>query len=303
MKTLLLNGLAFLAILTLMTACITESACDREKENYAVKFEVTDYQPDELHSFDSLTPRSISLSFYPKNNSEIVIKKFNSEKGTIPIEKGEYDILIYTSDFYDIDANFYRGIENIDLVESHTRNKVGDDGVITMVEPDPLFVAHIEKYVVGSSLDDIEVEFRPLVYTYRFCVEVKGLGYVKSARAQISGLYSSAYLKSGAHREDEIAQMVVNLTKSGVDRLCGEFRCFGSHQRSDVERTITLALVNAAGETKTVRLSNLTAKIKSLPKGGVIVIDEKIVIESGGAEGGFVPGVGDWDYDRRPLPI
>ena len=303
MKPLFTSLLAMLSIPTLITACIKEPPCGREKEGQTVKFEVTDYLPDELNSFDNLTPRSISLSFYPSNNSEMVVKKLNAEKGQLSIEKGEYDILIHTSDFYDIDANFYRGMENIDFAEAHTRQKIGEDGVITISEPDPLFVAHIAHYVVGTSFDNIKVEFRPLVYTYRFCIEVEGLGYVKSAKAQVAGLYSSAYLKSGAHREEEIAQMVVSLSKSGDDRLCGEFRCFGSHQRGDVEHTITIALVNAAGETKTVRLSNLTARIKALPNGGTIIIDEKIVIESGGTDGGFKPGVDDWDDDKRPLPV
>lgn len=303
MKPLFITVLGLILISILITACIKGSPCGRDNEGYTVKFGVTDYLPDVLHSFDSLTPRSISLSFYPKNNSEIVVKKLNAENGEISIEKGQYDILIHTSDFYDIDANFYRSMENINLAEAHTRQKVGEDGVITISESDPLFIAHVENYVVGTPSDNIKVEFRPLVYTYRFCIKVEGLGYVKSAKAQVTGLYSSVHLKSGTHREEEIAQMVVNLSKSGGDRLCGEFRCFGSHQRSNVEHTITIALVNAAGETKTVRLNNLTAKIKALPNGGEIGIDEKIVIESGGTDGGFIPGVDDWDNDKRPLLI
>lgn len=303
MKPLLRTVLALLSIPMLTTSCVKDPPCDREKEGHTVKFEVADYLSDDLHSFDNLIPRSIGLSFYPSNNSEVVIKKLNAEKGQISIKKGEYDILIHTSDFYDIDANFYQGMENIDFAEAHTRQKIGEDGVITISEPDPLFVANIDNYVVGTHFDNIKLEFRPLVYTYRFCIDIEGLVYVKSAKAQVTGLYSSAYLKSGAHREEEIAQIVVNLSKSGGDMICGEFRCFGSHQRGNVEHTITIALVNAAGETKTVRLNKLTAKIKALPNGGKIAIDEKIVIESGGTEGGFKPGVDDWDDDKRPLPI
>lgn len=144
MKTLLIPGLVLFSTPILLAACIKEPPCTEDPQNYKVKFEVTDYLPDELHSFDNLTPRSISLSFYPSNNSEMVIKKLNAVNGQMSIEKGEYDILIHTSDFYDIDANFYRGMENIDFAEAHTRQKVGDGGVITVSEPDPLFAANIE---------------------------------------------------------------------------------------------------------------------------------------------------------------
>lgn len=303
MKKFSIIRYALLLILILLTACIYESPCDGEKGNVKVKFEVTGYLSDALNSFDDITPRSITLFLYQGDNVEAISKKINSEKGEISVAKGKYDIMIYTSDFYVADANFYKSMENQELAEAHTRQKIGENGVITMSEPDPLFVAYVGDYIAGTQFDNIKIEFLPLVYTYRFCIYVNGLNYVKTSKALITGLYSSVYLKNGNHREDEVAQISVNLTKKEGNMLCGEFRSFGSHQQSNVNHTITVALINTIGETKTVKLDDLTQIIKALPTGGEIVIDQKIVIESSGEDGGFKPGVDDWENDKRPLPV
>ena len=55
--------------------------------------------------------------------------------------------------------------------------------------------------------------------------------------------------------------------------------------------SITLYFVN--GDVIVMKLKDLTSQIKTLTRGGEIIVEEQLEIK--GPSGGFQPGVGDWD--------
>lgn len=77
----------------------------------------------------------------------------------------------------------------------------------------------------------------------------------------------------------------------GKGEIYGEFWSFGPNQREEIVNSITLYFVN--GDVITMKLKDLTGQIKTLTRGGEIIVEE--VIEIKGPPGGFQPGVGDWD--------
>jgi hypothetical protein len=76
----------------------------------------------------------------------------------------------------------------------------------------------------------------------------------------------------------------------GNGELYGEFWSFGPNQREDIVNSITLYFVN--GDVIVIKLKDLTSRIKSLTRGGEIVVEEYLEIK--GPAGGFAPIVGDW---------
>lgn len=296
-------------LVILLVSCRKELSdnCDDTQE-MIVEVKITDLLPDYLNSFEELDLRSVSVWFYTTDGSTVINKKITGNDGSFSIPYGKYSVFIFSSDFYELDAVLYRGEKTTQSYEAYVRQYT-ENGTLFANEPDPLFCTYVEEFVIDRSFEMLPVKLTPLVYTYRFQILVEGIDYLSGASATVSGMYTSAFLKDGSHRTTESASMKVPitkaLTKDTEGYLQGEFRSFGSHQGSDVKHKITLALSNGV-TTKVVELDDLTDKIKSLPRGGEIVITQKIVITNGGGGGGdgdYNPGITDWDDIVIQLPI
>ena len=291
-----------------VVSCIREEPCNEADENENVEIAITDLLPDSLATFENLNTRTASLTFYQSAENLSYTKTISGESGKISMPDGNYSLLVYTSDFFELDAVFYRGMEHPETAEAYARQQT-ENGILYVEEPDPLFCSYVENFNPDEHSDKLSIVLQPHVFTYRFKIAVEGIRYLQSAVATVTGVYTSSYLKDGHHREDEEAAMKVQLKKTEVNPeknegyLYGEFRSFGSHQRKDVKHHLSIALSN--GETKIVELDDLTTLIKSMPHGGEIVIKQKIVIKDngGGGQGSdFNPGLTDWDDVEIPVP-
>lgn len=292
-----------------VVSCIRDNEpCDECEKKETVDVAITDLLPDSLATFEDLNMRTASMVLYPSSGKSSFAQTLYGENGKISLPCDSYSLLIYTSDFFELDANYYRGMEQPETAESYVRQQI-ENGIIYVDEPDPLFSSYIENYNPEESSEKLSVTLRPRVFTYRFKIAVEGIQYLQSAMATVTGMYTSAFLKDGHHREGEEGTMRVVLKKTEVNPeknegyLYGEFRSFGPHQRKDVKHHISISLSN--GETKVVELDDLTTPIKSLTRGGEILIKQKIVIKdngSGGQGGDFNPGVVDWEDIEIPVP-
>lgn len=255
----------------------------------------------------TLTPGSFSLIAYPKDGSGPVMQeRVKGTSGTVYITPAVYDILVYSSDFYELDGIFYRGLDNPETAEAFTRQALkSKDGVkseFVMENPDPLFAYLYEDFEVVPGENVLNVELIPRSYKYWFTVDVDGLDYITSAYMEIAGMYTSAFLTSGANRDDEYGiQMVETRIIKDENKIYGEFYSFGPHQSEDVRNTMVLTFIN--GRTIKVELNDMTPQIKILTHGGEIPIEQKIVINVGDSGAGFNPGVDDWDDDVVEIPI
>jgi hypothetical protein len=174
------------------------------------------------------------------------------------VQEGIYDLLVYTSDFNEYDANFYRNTGIKENAETYTRQTPIDQQARTdvtemyMVEPDPTFSVLSEEIVVFQGEEDnvVEVEFVQKSFKYYLTIKARGLQNIHTATMYISGMYTTAFLTNDDHRMNEAGTQTVNMeiirTKPssaeeyGKGELYGEFWSFGPNLREDISNTIKL---------------------------------------------------------------
>lgn len=286
-----------------------------EHRNLTIRAHIDDYALDQLLSQKSNgyskpgEPRTTSYILYEKNSQKVAYSgSFDGLEGGMYVQEGIYDLLVYTTDFNEYDANFFRGMNKKETAETHTRQTPIDDvsprsdvTEVYMVEPDPTFSVLKEEIVVfqGQENEVVEVEFVQKSFKYYLTIKAKGLQNIHTAKMNISGMYTQAYLTNEDHRMNEAGIQTVDMEITRYDpkdvlgegEIYGEFWSFGPNAREDISNSITLYFIN--GDVITMKLQDLSPQIKTLTRGGEIIVTEKLEIK--GPSGGFQPGVGDWD--------
>ncbi len=278
-------------------------------------------------------PRTTSYILYEKTTGKVAYRgSFKGLQGGMYVQEGLYDLLVYTTDFNEYDANYFIGMDRSETAETHTRqvpldhqpaeaDETSEDGEpdqkapptdvheVWMVEPDPTFGVLLEDVAVFKNQENrlIEAMFEQKSFKYYLTIECTGLQNIHTAKMNLSGLYTSAYLAHDNHRMDEAGsqsiELKINRTKPtnpedlGKGELYGEFWSFGPHQREDIVNSITLYFIN--GDTITIMLDEeytSQEQIKSLTRGGEIIL--KKVVEVKGPPSGFAPDVEDWGENQ-----
>ena len=286
-----------------------------EHRNLTIRAHIDDYALDQLLSQKSNgyskpgEPRTTSYVLYEKNSQKVAYSgSFDGLEGGMYVQEGIYDLLVYTTDFNEYDANFFRGMNKKETAETHTRQTPIDEASprsdvqeVYMVEPDPTFSVLKEEIVVfqGQENEVVEVEFVQKSFKYYLTIKAKGLQNIHTAKMNISGMYTQAYLTNEDHRMNEAGIQTVDMEITRYDpkdvlgegEIYGEFWSFGPNVREDIFNTITLYFIN--GDVITMKLQDLSPQIKQLTRGGEIIVTEKLEIK--GPASGFQPGVGDWN--------
>lgn len=314
-------------IKTLMALCLTlllllPSACQRkdllephDHYNLIIKANFDDHALSQLlsHKSDGYSkpgePKTTKYVIYEKTTQKVArTGSFKGLQGGVYLPEGMYDLLLYTSDFNELDANFFRGLNTKETAETYTRQNAAPDRAsrsdvteVYMVEPDPTFSVLHEDIIVFEGHEDqlLEVEFVQKSFKYYLTIKAKGLQNIHTAKMHISGMYTTAYLTHEEHRTNEagIQTIDMDITRydyndmTGEGEIYGEFWSFGPNQREDISNSITLYFIN--GDVITMKLQDLSPQIKTLTRGGEIIVTEKLEIK--GPPGGFQPGVGDWN--------
>lgn len=269
-------------------------------------------------------PRTTSYVLYEKNTGKLAYRgSFNGLQGAMYVQEGLYDLLVYTTDFNEYDANFFIGMDRPETAETHTRQAPINENPpaessedeepadkaphpdikeVWMVEPDPTFGVLVEDVAVFKDLENkvVDVEFVQKSFKYYLTIRCTGLQNIHSAQMNISGMYTTAFLSNEDHRMNEAGtqtlDLQINRTKPtnpedlGKGELYGEFWSFGPNQNDEIINTITLHFVN--GDVISKRLKDLTSQIKTLTRGGEIIVEE--IVEIKGPPSGFQPGTEDW---------
>ena len=255
-------------------------------------------------------PRTTKYVLFEKTTQKVAYTgSFKGLRGGVYVkEEGIYDLMVYTSDFNALDANFFRGMDSWKTAETYTRQSPIDDVAprndvteMYMVEPDPTFSVLKEEIVVlnGQENQVLDLELVQKSFKYYLTIRAKGLQNIHTATMQISGMYTTAFLTNEDHRMNEAGTQTVDMVinqydpndQLGEGELYGEFWSFGPNLREDISNSITLYFIN--GDVIIIKLKDLTGQIKTLTKGGEIIVEEKLEIK--GPAGGFQPGVSDWN--------
>ena len=264
---------------------------------------------DDPHMYRDIlkTAQSVTIVAYPLSETAVYgVHRIDSLAGTIWLMPGDYDLLLYTSDFHELDGVFYRSIDEVSTAEAYTSavkvSKTKNVKSFNIEAPDPLFTHYYQRYTVVEGENEVSEGLQPMSYKYWFEVDVDGLDYITSAYLEIDGMYTSVYLADGSHREDEFGTQKVETTiHKDENKIKGEFFSFGPHQDSEVKNSMVLTFIN--GRTIRVKLDDISPEIKKLRKGGEIKIDQKIVINVDDTGAGFVPEVEDWEEEEVVIPI
>lgn len=252
--------------------------------------------------------RTFTVIAFPQNPSAPVeTAQINGRTGSFYLVPAVYDLLIYTSDFFDLDANYYRGMDNMYTAEAYTRqvlkSKDQTKSEFVMENPDPLYALLYKDFeVLPVDGNEIDVQLEQRSYKYWFTIEVQGLEYISSAYLEVYGMYTSAFLWNGANRDEEYGvQNVEAVLLKDENKVYGEFWSFGPHQSAEVKNTMVLNLVN--GRHIRVELGDITDLVKPLTYGGEIEIKQKFVVNPGDSGSGFEPEVGEWEDVDVDIPI
>ena len=314
---------AILLALTAMVGCQRKDLLEpHDHHNLYIKAKFDSLSLVQLlsHKSDGYTkpgePKTTKYVIYEKTTQKVAYRgDFKGLEGGMYVQEGVYDLLLYTSDFHEYDANFYRNMGQKETAETHTRQTPIEQGArndvteMYMVEPDPTFSVLKEEIVVfrGEENNVVEVEFVQKSFKYYLTIKAKGLQNIHTAKMNISGMYTTAYLTHEEHRMNEAGIQTVDMDitrydpkdQTGEGEIYGEFWSFGPNQREDISNTITLYFVN--GDVITMKLKDLSPQIKTLTRGGEIIVEEKLEIK--GPAGGFQPGVGDWNDTNVDLEL
>ncbi len=284
---------------------------------FIVKADMDTHVPEGVF-FDSLyysntlkNARTTTVISYPLD-LDVPIERhtLDSLSGEIWLLPGKYNLLVYTSDFYELDGVFYKNTEDPYKTEAHTNqvettknNTKPNVKSYDISEPDPLYAKLMEYVQIKEKRDTtLTTTLEPLSYRYWYEVEVDGLDYITQAYLKIEGMYTNVYLADGSHNNNEYASQVTNATiHKEENRIKGEFYSFGPHQGEDVKNSMILTFVN--GRTISVKLDDISPEIKRLKKGGEIIIKQKIVINVGDDGSGFQPTIKDWEEDEITIPL
>lgn len=253
------------------------------------------------------TAGTVTVVAYPRSETAVYsVHRIDGLSGSVWLMPGDYDLLLYTSDFHEIDGVHYRSVENAHEAEAYTTavkvSKTEEVKSYNMEAPDPLFARFRENLTVQVGENKVSESLQPMSYRYWFEVDVSGLDYITSAVLEIDGMYTSVYMQSGRHREDQYGtQRVEAVIHKDENKIRGEFFSFGPHQDSEVKNSMILTFIN--GRTIRVELDDISPEIKKLKKGGEIEIGQKIVINVGDTGSGFVPKVEDWNEEEVVIPI
>ena len=308
--------LTLLLVLAAMVGCQRKVLLDpHDHYNLIIKANFDDHALSQLLSNKSDgyskpgEPKSTKYLIYEKTTQKIAYKgSFSGLQGGVYLQEGIYDLLLYTSDFNEYDANFFRGFDKKETAETYTRQSAAPDGSsrsdvteVYMVEPDPTFSVLAEDIIVFEGHEDqlLEVSLVQKSFKYYLTIKAKGLQNIHTAKMHISGMYTTAYLTHEEHRTNEAGTQTVDMRITRYDpndvlgegEIYGEFWSFGPNVREDISNSITLYFIN--GDVITMKLQDLSPQIKTLTRGGEIVVTEKLEIK--GPASGFQPGVGDWN--------
>ena len=303
------------AVLFVSAACQRKDLLDpHEHRNLTIKTSFDSLARAQLGSLksgytDLGVPASTKYVLYDKLQDKVAYTgSFKGFEGGVYVPEGLYDLLVYTSDFNELDANFYRGMENYQTAETYTRQTSIEESTrnnfveMNMVEPDPTFAVLQKDVLVLNGYEDniVEVEFVQKSFKYFLTIRATGTHNIHTAKMNISGMYTTAYLTTDEHRMNEAGTQSVDMDihydtdpAEDVDNgyLYGEFWSFGPNQREDIVNSITLYFTN--GDVIVMRLNDLTDQIKQLTEGGEIIVEQ--ILDIRGPAGGFQPGVKDWN--------
>ena len=286
-------------------------------------------------------PEMIRVMFFNPKTYDLVTESYlSSTRGRINLPPGKYKFIAYN---FDTESTLLRNDQNYYSIEAYTnevskamRSKMlnivrygksagtktddedWDDAIEQLqnnpiiYEPDHLFVSHQDVEVLSINEDQtIEAEAE----TWKISVRIKNEQYMASASALITGQIASNFIglpKEEGKTDTDVTlmfDMEAGSDKEDNDIVVGKFNTFGKNPSAESRLWLTIILKTIDGESLEWH-RDITDEFLSLEalEDKTIHIEEEIDIpkpENPGinGNGGFQPGVDDWQVEDIPINI
>lgn len=270
---------------------------------------------------DPVTGRVVKEGFLFDSGKD---EKGNYLAGYIDAEPGNYHLLAYN---YDTESTHvkqeysYEGMEvYTNLIDESLKNRLqcvrsAENPPIDPIryEPDHFFVAGAENVRIQDTNERDTIFTNEgehpvastLVKTYYIQINVKGVEYVQSAVAVITGMAGSTKLHDRSMVSDNVASVYFNLQNGYNKNRTNEvptvayanFNTFGKLPETEgyIEITFEFKTKFNTVQTETIRLTDMF-ETHDVKVNQWIIIDKIIeIIPPDGDDGGMTPGVGKWE--------
>ncbi len=277
----------------------------------------------------AMTSEMLRVLFYAPESGRMVAQCFISQKmltsegdeliyGRTYLPPGDYIMLAYNFDTETVRVEHENAISEINAFTPEVSGNLGTlpDGNVdgrVFRQPEHLFVArqHI-RIVEDSRLQVIEAEARTVVDTYYLQIRVRGLKYVSKAKATLSGMSPSNRFGDNERSTDE-AKILFDLLggtdprieDENQDVLCTLFNTFGKIETKTSNLTVRFEVITHDGKqcVKTLNIDSVFLTEDARERHWLLIDEVLNIPEPQHLEGGFVPGVTDWDEIHENIEL
>lgn len=340
-----------LLLLMLLTACEHRELSDPTDSHY-IRIYLDEHIRNVNYGFydetkekpEYKTPRVMRVILSDKETGEFVSEQYLQQSGSdgygnyiygnLIVRPGEYNLLAYN---FDTESTHVKNEKSYKDMEVYT-NPINDDLKdrlqsvrsleesrleVVRYEPDHFFVANIEGLNLQSQAEEDTIKMKnnhfpmaeSVVKTYYLQVNVKGVEYVRSAVALITGMAGSVKLHNRMMVSENPSTIYFNLKNGRSKNRTGEmttvgyasFNTFGKllDVEGYIEITFEFHTIDDRVQTETIRVTDMfeTQQVKEKQW---IIIDKVIEIEppqDDSQGGGMSPGVSQWEEIESEITI
>lgn len=294
------------------------------------------YDPS-LRRPDYSSPEIMRVALYDVDSRRIAAERFLRDRGSddrgnyyqgyIVAPPGDYMLLAYNFDTESTvirnDFTYEEAEAYTDEVAEYIRNSLslrsGDESERIVYVPDHLFVdSHDALHIAtGQDIDTLRNAYgdhfsaSSLVKSYYLQVKVTGADMMSSAVGLLTGMSGSATLHDGNVREEDSVTIYFELDKGepvadNEAYIYATFHTFGKLPDADNELSVTFDLKTKDGRYLTTTL-DITDKFSEpdAVERQWILLDHVLNIPDmePSDDGGFAPGVNDWEDIETDIEI
>lgn len=293
------------------------------------------------------SPQSMRVMFYDYESGKLVTERYLNDcgedeegyyiQGLMGVPEGRYNILAYNFDTKETKTkndDIYAGITAYTQYLSDSevkyifssRSDANEYEEPVHRQPDHTFTARVEDFRVeapgpAQAPDTLKTKngkypvAKTMVKSYYFQFNVKGVEYVRSAVALITGMAGSKNMHKDEMIDDDIVSIYFGLNngkeKRSIDAdentvAYATFNTFGKlpHTEGYIDVTFEFKTIYNTVQTETFHVTDMFETEQVKEKQWIII--EKIIeiIPPEGSEGGgMTPGVNDWEEIEGSITI
>ena len=323
--------------ITIKVTVDVDTVCNIGRYIYNDKIEKPSTNTDMLRLFicDPNTGRKIGEKFLENKSYDQAGHQVFTD--FLNIRYGTFEFLVYNVDTANTlikDDNEEKTVEAYTQALSNAERATiagGTSGTILgdspiSWQPDHLMVGREQKVYIAphTEMENVEMVAHTCINTYYIQIRVKGLRFVNSCNAVVTGLYSANFFGRDAVSPWTVGERVGdpstavyfemvkstddNIEDENQDVLCALFNTFGKIEESNSDLLVTFNLMDTGGNRlqKTVNLNEVFRTEDALQRHWLLInevweIEDPVPHPVNG--GGFVPYVDDWEEEYGEIEL